>query len=140
VATNAKEIDTMTKMTNKTALQYALSNCALPAEVADKFKSMIAALEKKSGAERKPTAKQTANADVRAALVEFINDNAKGEGFTCGDLLKSCPAVEGKSNQYVSAILRQAVIAGEISKGSVKRRTYFAPVGVYAASDEGEGE
>ena len=126
----------MTKMTNKTALQYALSHYDLPAEVADKFKAMIAALEKKSGAERKPTAKQTANADVRAALVEFINDNAEGDGFTCGDLLKACPAVEGKSNQYVSAILRQAVLAGEISKGSVKRKTYFAPVGTYTAEEE----
>ena len=98
----------------------------------------IDALNKKS-ANRKPTAKQTENEAVRAAVVEFINDNAEGDGFTCSDLIKSCPAVEGKSNQYVSAILRQAVLAGEISKGTVKRRTYFAPVGVYAtAEDEGE--
>ena len=53
---------------------------------------------------------------------------------------EACPAVEGKSNQYVSALMRQAVLAGEISKGTVKRRTYFAPVGVYVPIDEGEGE
>lgn len=130
------------KMTNRKALTYALENCNLPADVAEKFTAMIAALDKKNGAERKPTAKQTANEAVRAALVEFINDNfTEGEnGFTCGDLLKVCPAVEGQSNQYVSAILRQAVLAGEVSKGSVKRRTYFAPFGVYPAADEGEGE
>lgn len=130
------------KMTNRKALTYALENCNLPADVAEKFTAMIAALDKKNGAERKPTAKQTANEAVRAALVEFINDNfTEGEnGFTCGDLLKTCPAVEGQSNQYVSAILRQAVLAGEVSKGSVKRRTYFAPFGVYPAADEGEGE
>lgn len=130
------------KMTNRKALTFALENCDLPAEVAEKFTAMIAALDKKNGAERKPTAKQTANEAVRAALVEFINDNfTEGEnGFTCGDLLKVCPAVEGQSNQYVSAILRQAVKAGEVSKGSVKRRTYFAPFGVYPAADEGEGE
>lgn len=128
------------KMTNRKALTFALENCDLPAEVAEKFTAMIAALDKKSGAERKPTAKQTENEGVRAALVEFINENMSGDGFTCGDLIKVCPAVEGKSNQYVSAILRQAVNAGELSKGSVKRRTYFAPVGVYPAADEGEGE
>ena len=119
------------KMTNRKALTYAIEKCDLPADVREKFEAMVAAIDKKNGAERKPTAKQTENEAVRSALVEFINDNAEGDGFTCSDLIKVCPAVEGKSNQYVSAILRQAVTAGEISKGTVKRRTYFAPVGVY---------
>jgi len=126
------------KMTNRKALSYVLDNCSIPADVAEKLTAMIVALDKKSSAERKPTAKQGENAAVRAAVVEFINENAEGDGFTCSDLIKVCPAVEGKSNQYVSAILRQAVIAGEVSKGTVKRRTYFAPVGVYAAEVEGE--
>jgi hypothetical protein len=126
------------KMTNRKALTYAIEHCDLPTEVAEKFTAMIAALDKKSTAERKPTAKQGENAAVRAAIVEFINENAEGDGFTCSDLLKVCPAVEGKSNQYVSAILRQAVLAGEVSKGTVKRRTYFAPAGQYAAEVEGE--
>lgn len=124
------------KMTNRKALTYALENCDLPEDVREKFTAMIAALDKKNTAERKPTAKQTENEAVRAALVEFINANFEGDGFTCGDLLKVCPAVEGKSNQYVSAILRQAVQADELSKGSVKRRTYFAPVGVYETPTE----
>jgi hypothetical protein len=55
---------------------------------------------------------------------------------TCGAIAKEFDL----SSQKVSAILRQAVMAGEISKGTVKRVTYFAPVGVYAAADEGEGE
>lgn len=124
------------KMTNRKALSYALENCDLPEDVREKFAAMIAALDKKNTAERKPTAKQTENEAVRAALVEFINENFEGDGFTCGDLLKVCPAVEGRSNQYVSAILSQAVKAGEVSKGSVKRRTYFAPVGVYETPAE----
>lgn len=119
------------KMTNRKALSYVLENCEIPAEVSEKLTAMIAALDKKNTAERKPTAKQTENEGVRSALVEFITENFEGDGFTCGDLIKVCPAVEGKSNQYVSAILRQAVIAKELSKGTVKRRTYFAPVGVY---------
>ena len=123
------------KMTNRKALAYVVDNCDLPADVAEKLSAMIAALDKKSTAERKPTAKQTENEVVRHALVEFINENAEGDGFTVSDLLKSCPIVTDKSNQYVSAILRQAVLAGEISKGTVKRRTYFAPVGVYEVEE-----
>lgn len=126
------------KMTNRKALNYCLDNYDLPADVAEKLTAMIAALDKKSNSERKPTAKQTENAIVRAALVEYINENAEGDGFTCSDLIKTCPAVEGQSNQKVSAILRQAVLAGEISKGTVKRKTYFAPAGVYVAEVEGE--
>lgn len=122
-----------TKMTNKKALCYVAENCELPADVREKVEAMIASLEKRSAGERKPSAKQVENSAVRVALVDFINANAEGDGFTCSDLLKVCPAVEGRSNQYVSALLRQAVIAGELSKGSVKRRTYFAPVGVYSA-------
>ena len=124
---------TPSKMTNRKALTYVLDNCSVPADVADKLSAMIAALDKKSTGERKPTAKQTANEVVRHELVDFICANFEGDGFTVSDLVKECPIVDGKSNQYVSAILRQAVLAGEVSKGTVKRRTYFAPAEVYAA-------
>lgn len=126
----------MTKMTNKGALNYVLTNCELPTEVSDKLTAMVAALEKKSSGERKPTAKQTANEAVRAQIVAYINDNMSGDGFTCADLLKVVPGLADKSNQYVSALMRQALLAGEVSKGTVKRRTYFAPAGFYTADAE----
>ena len=129
----------MTKMTYVKALDRVINGGEVTPEVIDKLEALRATLAKKATAERKPTAKQTANAETRAALVNFINQNAEGNGFTVTDLLKQCPEVEGDSNQHVSAILRQAVQAGEISKGSVKRRTYFAPVGVYEAPAEVEG-
>ena len=116
-----------TKMTNKKALEFVLSNCTLPTDVSDKLSAMVAAIERKNGAERKPTAKQNENAVLRAALVEFVNENAEDNGFTVTDLIKSCPAVEGMSQQKVSAILRQAVLGGELSKVSIKRRTHFVP-------------
>jgi len=79
--------------------------------------------------ERKPSKKQVENQGVRSALVEFINEHI-GEvehGFTCSDLSKVCPAVEGASPQRISALLTQAHKAHEVSKVSVKRRTYFIP-------------
>lgn len=127
------------KMTYAEALSRVINGGEVTSEVIEKLEALKASIEKKSSAERKPTAKQNENAVVREALVEFINDNAEGDGFTVTDLIKTCPAVEGKSNQYVSAILRQAVLAGEVSRGSVKRRTYFAPVGKYTAEVEAEG-
>ena len=131
----------MKKMTYVEALSRVINGGAVTPEVIEKLEALRASIEKRSGAERKPTAKQNENAVVREALIEFINENAKGDGFTVTDLLKSCPAVEGKSNQYASALLRQAVEAGRISRGSVKRRTYFAPVGKYPApATEVEGE
>lgn len=123
------------KMTYAQAVRRAIEGTITP-EVITKLEALEAQLLKKAGAERKPTAKQQANETLRAELVEFINENAEGDGFTVTDILKQCPAVAGDSNQHVSAVLRQAVQKGEISKGSVKRRTYFAPIGVY----EMEGE
>lgn len=123
------------KMTYVKAIENAIQG-NLTTEVVDKLTALKQSLVKKAGAERKPTAQQIANENLRATLVEFINENAEGDGFTVTDILKQCPAVEGDSNQHVSAILRKAVKAKEISKGSVKRRTYFAPVGVYPFTDE----
>lgn len=123
---------TTSKMTNRSALTFVMDNYDLPDEVHAKLTAMVAALDKKNGAERKPTAKQTENADLRAQFVAYINDHAEGNGVTCGEIAKEC----GLSSQKVSAILRQAVLAGEISKGTVKRVTYFAPVGVYEVEGE----
>ena len=123
------------KMTYAQAVRRAIEGTVTP-EVIEKLEALEVQLQKKAGTSRKPTAKQKENAELQATLVEFINENAEGDGFTVTDLLKQCPAVEGDSNQHVSAILRKAVQAHEISKGSVKRRTYFAPIGVYPFADE----
>lgn len=126
-------------MTKRMTYSQAITNAIngnLTTETIERLTALKVQLDKKAGAERKPTAKQQANETLRAELVEFINENAEGNGFTVTDILKQCPAVAGDSNQHVSAVLRQAVQKGEISKGSVKRRTYFAPIGVY----EMEGE
>jgi hypothetical protein len=122
-------------MTYSQAITNAI-NGNLTTETIERLTALKVQLDKKAGAERKPTVKQQANETLRAELVEFINENAEGDGFTVTDILKQCPAVAGDSNQHVSAVLRQAVQKGEISKGSVKRRTYFAPIGMY----EMEGE
>lgn len=124
------------KMTYVDALTSAiefLSRHEFDSEVVEKLEACRSSYAKRNAnkGERKPTTKQVENVGIRSALVEFINAH-RGEvefGFTCSDLTKVCPAVEGFSPQRVSALLTQCIKANEISKVSVKRRTYFVPVG-----------
>ena len=113
-----------TKTTNKTALLYALENLPeAPAEVREKWQKMIDQLDKKNAAPAKMTAKQEANEGVKGDILDFLRDNA--EGYTCSDLLKAIPSCEGKSNQYVSALMSQLFKSGAVEKYTDKRRTYF---------------
>ena len=113
------------KTTYKTAVDYAIRNLSdAPADVIDKLTALAASLEKKSGAERKPTATQVANEGYKAAIAEFLRGCDKPQTVT--DILKGVPAVEGFSNQKVSALMSQMVNGGEVVKTSDKRRSYFA--------------
>ena len=117
----------MDKMTNSKALNYIKTHYDLPKEIEDKVNAMIAALDKKNS-NRKPTAKQIANEQVRHALIAYINANVgEGDGFTVSELIKRCEVVNGQNSQYVSAILRQGILAHEVSKHTVKRQTRFVP-------------
>lgn len=114
------------KMTYRKALDYAIANLPAdaPAEVTEKLNALIAQLDKKAASPKKLTAAQEANVGVKDAIVEFIADNSE-TGFTCSDLLKLVPALEGKSNQYASALMRQLVDEKRAVKYTEKRRTYF---------------
>ena len=114
-----------TKITNKSALLYAIDNLPdAPAEIAEKWRAMVAQLEKKNAAPRKITAKQEANEVVKETIADFLTTHAD-KGYTCSDLLKEVPELEGKSTQYVSALMRSLLISGVVSKYTDKRKTYF---------------
>ena len=125
---------TNTKMTNRKALEYVLENCKpLPIDVVEKLEKMIVALDRKNTSDRKPTSKQVANAAVLDEIVNYISDHpccpsdegAERGGWTCSELIQAVPALAGKSSQYVSALMRQAVEAGRVSKFTHKRQTLF---------------
>ena len=83
-------------MTKRMTYSQAITNAIngnLTTETIERLTALKVQLDKKAGAERKPTAKQQANETLRAELVEFINENAEGDGFTVTDILKQCPAV-----------------------------------------------
>ena len=116
------------KLTYVDALTSAI-NGEMTTEVIEKLAALRTSIEKRKTTTRKPSKKQVANGDVRSALVEYICTMTPPQvaGFLVGDLIAGCEAVEGKTTQYVSAILRQAYLAKEISKSVVGRKTYYIP-------------
>ena len=113
------------KMTNKKALEFAIKAIGNDnPEVVEKLQKMVAQLEKKNAAPRKKTAQQVKNEEIKAEIADFLSNN-EGTGFTVSDMLKAIPALEGDSNQHVSALVRQLVLDKTVERYSEKRRTYF---------------
>ena len=114
----------MTKMTNVKALDFVLTNCSdLPSEVVDKLNAMKASFEKKSSAERKPTATQQENMGYKQDILNLLAD---GNKYTITDLIKNVPSLHELSNQRVSAIVRQLTQSNEvIREEDAQRKAWF---------------
>lgn len=79
-------------------------------------------LAKKNSGERKPTANQKVNEDIKSAIVEGLG----GSKMTIGEICKSVEACNDLSSQKVSALVRQLVIEGKVVREEVKRKAYFS--------------
>lgn len=95
---------TTNKTTYKTVLTKVIEGKPLTAAETDKVRALLASIEKKSGAERKPTATQIANKGLGDQIRDFLTKD--GGKYTVNDLIKTVPALAGLSNQKVSAIVR----------------------------------
>ena len=114
----------MEKMTYVKALEIAIANVD-NAEVKNKLVALQTSIAKKNSAERKPTATQTANAGYKIAILDGMED---GMQYTITDLTKTISAIADLSNQRVSAIVRQMVESGEVTRTEIKRKAYFSKV------------
>lgn len=92
----------------------------------------IELLDKKNSAEKKPTAKQTANVGVKAEILEIVQAEPN-RLFTVSDILKALGNADF-TNQKVSALMRQMYdVTGENPNGEQfalvrleeKRKAYF---------------
>ena len=103
----------------------------LPAVKADPMLSEFIAhevelLAKKNSADKKPTAQQEANAVIKTAVLEVLDD---GKLRTVSDLLKEVPGLpDTMTNQRMSALVRQMVDAGQVKRTEDKRKAYFSIV------------
>lgn len=115
----------MEKMTNAKALNYVIANCEVPADVKEKLEKMLEQVQKKNSAERKPTATQKENVDLKVAILDGME---VGKQYTISDLMKSVPAVADLTNQRVSALVRQLKDEGLVVREEIKRKAYFSKV------------
>ena len=112
------------KMTNKKALAYVLNNCDVPADVAEKLNGMIAQLEKRAGAERKPTARQLENAALKSAILAEMQADVL---YTISQMIKEFDCIDSDtSTQRISPLMNQLVNEGKVVKTIDKRKTYFS--------------
>lgn len=72
-----------------------------------------------TGGERKPTATQKENVGIKASILEVLENGA----LTVTEITK---ALDGDyTNQKVSALVRQLVAEGSVTRFEEKRKAYF---------------
>jgi hypothetical protein len=117
---------TMEKMTYRTAVAYAIKNLSnAPADVLEKLNALEASLEAKAHAERKPTAKQTANEQYKGAILAFMEADTL---YSVSDIFKGVEAWandETMSPARVSALLTQLKRDDVIVRVEYKRKAFF---------------
>jgi len=84
----------------------------------------IELLDKKSSSRsNKPTANQKANEDIKAQIVEGLA--TVGKAVTISELQKEVETLAEYTNQKLSALMKQLVESGEITKIIDKKKSFF---------------
>lgn len=112
----------MEKITQKNAIEFVLANYEMPAEYVDKFKSMLAALDKRASAPRNPSADVIANKALRVAILDAM---VEGELYSINDLIALVPQLATANSHKVSALLTPLKREGLIIREEIKRKAYF---------------
>lgn len=81
--------------------------------------------KKNASKSSKPTKKQEANADIKTALYEAMED---GKPYTIGEMQKAFDCLADLTNQKVSALVRQLKDEGKVERTEIKRVAYFTKV------------
>ena len=112
----------MTKMTKREMFAQILSHLTDEAEIAF-VEHEIELLAKKAGAKSgKATANQVANERLKDEIIDFMENGAT---VTITDITNGVEALNGASNQKVSALMKQLVDAGMVVKSFEKRKAFF---------------
>ena len=112
----------MEKTTNVKALAYVLENYELPAEVKAELEKMKFQFEKKNSAEKKPTATQIENEGIKNIILETLGTKS----MTITEMQKENPELAERSNQKISALLKQMTENGSVKREEIKRKAYFS--------------
>lgn len=82
-------------------------------------------LAKKNSSDKKSTATQLANEELKTAILAYMKPDEK---YTVTDFIKSVPECTDKSNQKISAMMVQLISENKVQKIIEKRVSYFALV------------
>lgn len=128
--TNAAAKNSMTKVA---ALDYVLTNCQLPTDVAEKLSAMRTQLMNRAASPSKPTATQVENATLKVAMLETLANSDRP--LTVAEVWESTAQLaeyntDGKrmTSQRVTALMTQLVKENAVVRDVVKGKAYFAPV------------
>ena len=116
------------KMTNAMALEIALevlkeTDAEKYTEVIEKLDKMLVQVNKKSSANRKPTATQLENEGLREKIVEYLRNT--GKRLTVSEMMKEIEGLEELSNQRVTSLATFLYKEGKIDREVEKRKAYF---------------
>ena len=117
--------NTTTKTTNKSALNYVISHYGeeLPSEVLDKLEVMLIQLDKRSAAERKPSARQLENEVLKGQILETMEPN---RWYSISEMVKEFLFFPTDiTPQRCSALMSQLADAGKVKREVVKRKVLF---------------
>ena len=116
------------KMTNAMALEIAIevlkeTDAEKYTEVIEKLDKMLVQVNKKSSANRKPTATQLENEHLKEKIVEYLVDT--GNGLTVSELMKEVEELKELSNQRVTSLVTSLCSEGKVDRMVEKRKAYF---------------
>ena len=116
------------KMTNAKTLEIALevlkeTDAEKYTEVIEKLDKMLVQVNKKSSANRKPTATQLENESLREKIVEYLRNT--GKRLTVSEMMKEIEGLEELSNQRVTSLATFLYKEGKIDREVEKRKAYF---------------
>ena len=107
---------------------FAILRESYPA-TADNYDEVVAFIDhevelltRKNSADRKPTATQTENENIIAAIVAGMVENRL---YTVTEIIKAIPTCNELANQKVSALFRQLVAENKVDRIEEKKKAYF---------------
>ena len=116
------------KITNAMALEISIevlkeTDTEKYTEVVEKLDKMLVQVNKKSSANRKPTATQLENEDLKVKIKEYLKDT--GKKLTVSEMMKEIDGLEELSNQRVTSLVTFLYKEGKIDRVVEKRKAYF---------------
>ena len=115
------------KMTHKDYFSALLNMAEVKAYpgMEDFITGRISALEKKASAPHKETEQDKVKSGIKASVLTFLQDNPDKQ-YTITQMMKEVPGLPADiSNQKLTALVRQLLLAELVDKVVEKRVSYF---------------